>query len=85
MRAAELEIIHNQYMSESSFNADDELTFGAFKLVYSIRKGMVTYIYSKNQELINTFPEFEYTSEKGKEAKVIYNEELFIKLVNYIR
>ena len=80
-----LEDIHSKFETESEFNAKGELSFHSFKLVYSKKEDKISYIYTTNQDLIHDFPEFKYTSEKEKEAKAEYTEQLFKRLVEYIR
>ena len=76
-----LDVINKKYITISKFNSKGELVFPTFKLVYSKKNDVISYIYSTNRELISTFPEFIYTSDKKKEAKAIYTEQLFNRLV----
>ncbi len=76
-----LDEINEKYSTISKFNSKGELIFPTFKLVYSKKNEMISYIYSTNHELISTFPEFIYTSDKKKEAKAVYTEQLFNRLL----
>lgn len=80
-----LEDIHSKYETESEFNSKGELSFHSFKLVYSKTQDKISYIYSTNQDVIHDFPEFKYIGPKTKEAKAEYTEQLFKRLIEYIR
>ena len=76
-----LDEINKKYRAISRFNAKGELLFPSFKLVYSRTQDRISYIYSTNRELIRSFPEFIYTSGKEREAKAVYTEQLFNRLL----